>query len=796
MPYLEIKLGPDTLLLRFVGRIDYVFGRLPRADVQLRDMKVSRLHTQCFIDSRGNAFVRDLGSSGGTFINNQRLRRGVVAPLTNGVKFRTGDAKITFYDAEPPVNAIEPPGQSDPRGLIRTNHRERYFEAEATVLAMNKVDPETQSGPAEPPPELNPADFADRPGDVVEKIPESLPEAKPSAKAPSGVVAPPKPAAPGKPPTAQAKPANAPAKPVTHRPSGIVEAPWEKPVPAAQNKDKRVTIPPPTRGGAKPPSQPPMQTAEIDEMGKFHAPQAQSSAPARPAPARPASQKGPSPVQPRQPAPVPFDDDLDATGNTSREPVVPDSGAFRPPPPITGAMPAPVEEDEPKQRVGLPTVRLERPAILERQRQIEQEEAEQAAAVRIPTASVRPDAKPQPVPADEAEPAPQIGVAPANREVVGVSHELGDDVGDEQVVEEDLTDDQIHEYLGGSGPASAGFGEIDFGDKGAPADTPEPDEVRFGSAAQVGLGSDADIDLDDEAPAQEVAPAAPMAEEAPAEEVPAEQNRVEDAVVPATPVEAAPVPEVTTSMLGNTTAVKEEAVEESDETTGAPADVPTYDDHGTPPPPTREGATEDRTFKPRKTRKLMKRRKDTAKITDRSNPTPLPEGAKTGHIPLPAEGVALPGAKTMFIPKPDDAKIGRPSQVEHPTGKPRAIPENRERKTLQDMAEGPGGDTVAMPPALMKQLQDELRKPKAPPPPTIGDNPTVKLTDGDDEDEFVLDEDYAFFTPPPATRKAREAAMKLEESDLINANDFTDESGSLPPDKKAASKEDPDTLVD
>ena len=60
----------------------------------------------------------------------------------------------------------------------------------------------------------------------------------------------------------------------------------------------------------------------------------------------------------------------------------------------------------------------------------------------------------------------------------------------------------------------------------------------------------------------------------------------------------------------------------------------------------------------------------------------------------------------------------------------------------------------------------------------------------------MLDEDYAFFTPPPATRKARDAAAKLEQGDLINANDFSKETDNLPPDKKAASKDDPDTLVD
>lgn len=727
MPYLEIKLGPDTMLLRFVGRIDYVFGRLPRADVQLRDMKVSRLHTQVFIDSRGNAFMRDLGSSGGTFIGNQRLRKGVIAPLVDGTKFRIGDSRLTFYDAEPPVNAIEPPGHSMPRGLIRTNARERFFEAEATVLAMDKVDPETQSGPAEPPPEINPADFADNPKDLEQKPPQ--PQAQPRI--------------PGK-----------------KRITGIVEAPWEKPGTAAvePGKEKRVTIPPPTRGGkpgAKAP--PPMQTAEIDEMGQFHAPDA--LAPSNPAPARPAPRPV-SPLPPRAPQPEPI---LDETGVTSREPAIPEPVAFRPPPPIAGDLP-PAEEDEPRPRVGMPTVRLERPALQDRQQQIEQEEAEEAALLKIPTAAVKPDAPPIP---DEAEPAPMIG-APAPR-------------GDTPVAadEEELTDDQITEYLGGS--ISGRYGDVNFGDGDGGGEASEElveDEVSFGgAAARLDLKDDSEIDL-----ADEVEEAAPPAEE-PAE-VPAEEPAAE-------PAEAEPrdEPGVNTSMLGGTTAISEEAVEEA---IAAGDPVPEYE-HSTPLPPTREGATPDRTFKPRKTRKLMKRQRDTGKITDKKHPTPLPQGANTVHVPPPEfDQPVVAGSKTMFIPKPSEI-----AQPERPTGKPKAVPENRERKTLDDMAEGPGGDTVAMPPSMMKQLQEELKRKEEPP--TIGDNPTVKTvgTEDEEEDEFVLDEDYAFFTPPPPTRQARDAAAKAgKESDVINANDFLGEAEKLPGDRKAASKDDPETLVE
>ena len=195
MPYLEIRLGPDTLLLRFVGRIDFVFGRLPKADIQLRDMKVSRLHTQVFIDSHGAAYVRDLGSSGGTGYNNKKLPKGVVAPLVDGVKIRVGESRVTYYDSEPPVNAIDPPGISSPRGLIRTNERPRVFEADATVIAAEKVSKDTASGPAEAPPIVRPEDFT-----------EDAQTMQPSKK----------------------QPAASSSASQKRKDTGIVEAPWEK----------------------------------------------------------------------------------------------------------------------------------------------------------------------------------------------------------------------------------------------------------------------------------------------------------------------------------------------------------------------------------------------------------------------------------------------------------------------------------------------------------------------------------------------------------------------------------------
>lgn len=801
MPYLEIKLGPDTLLVPFIGRIDYVMGRLPKADIQLRDMKVSRLHTQVFIDSRGRAFVRDLGSSGGTVLNTTKLRSGAIAPLVMGTKIRIGDAKITFYDQDPPVNATKPPSKSDPRGLIRTNHRERTFHAEATVLAADKVSAETENGPAEAPPEIDPMVFADGP-----MAPSGAQPAAPSAGARP---------VPGKPPVQTQKPA--PKK----RDTGIVEAPWES---ADSNRgqaakgDKRVTIPPPTRGGAKPPAgkvPPPMQSAEIDETGQFHEAMPAPGAPTMyvPPPKPPAGK--PSPLPPRQAAPAEnagtaaFRNARPAQSPSVRAPESPiaepeemeigDAAAAFVPPPPPPSRPQAVEVEEDRPGTGMPTVKLDRAALLAR-RAAEEAEAqrEESEAPRIPTASVRPDARPAPAPEDE-EPAPRIGLAPGERPPAPAMDDLIEDVKGQaeqevaqksesgQDVEDSLTDEQIAVYLGGS--ASGRFDAVDFGE-GEPGKSEPDDENEVAIRSKVAAAAQEDLDLDDLPPL----PARPTA--APAEP-PTTDAGAETAAEPA---------HVNTSMLGQTTAIREEPVAEITEP------VPEYkaadQETETPPPPSRTGAVADQGFrKPHKTRKLMKRRTD--KITDRTQ-SEAAEARPTEMIPpdqpAPGEAVIGGGAKTIFIPKPADARPGR-------GGKPSAPVDGDDDDTsrapvqgkkVDELGFGPGGDTVALPPDMMKQLRAELAakdkpgQPEKPPAkPTIGESPTVKRPpeDGDDE-EFILDDNYAFFTPPPPTRKAAAQAAKAAQDDLIDANDFNAEAEKLPPEKRAKQSGDPDTIVD
>lgn len=64
-------------------------GRSPAADLVIADAQVSWTHATVWQD-QGRVFVRDLGSSNGTFVNDRRLASGEAAPFEIGDRVRLG----------------------------------------------------------------------------------------------------------------------------------------------------------------------------------------------------------------------------------------------------------------------------------------------------------------------------------------------------------------------------------------------------------------------------------------------------------------------------------------------------------------------------------------------------------------------------------------------------------------------------------------------------------------------------------------------------------------------------------
>ena len=77
----------------WIGRGGLI-GRGPRCQLVIRDPSVSREHARLYF-SQGRWFIQDMGSSSGTFINEQRVKNAI---LRDGVTIRLGRSTFTFHE--------------------------------------------------------------------------------------------------------------------------------------------------------------------------------------------------------------------------------------------------------------------------------------------------------------------------------------------------------------------------------------------------------------------------------------------------------------------------------------------------------------------------------------------------------------------------------------------------------------------------------------------------------------------------------------------------------------------------
>ncbi len=93
-PFGATQLGPNITML----------GRTPDNQVVVNDNKASSRHAE--IRSQGQEYsITDLGSTNGTFVNEQQLSPNMPRPLQSGDRVRIGDTTYTFEtrDTQPPV---------------------------------------------------------------------------------------------------------------------------------------------------------------------------------------------------------------------------------------------------------------------------------------------------------------------------------------------------------------------------------------------------------------------------------------------------------------------------------------------------------------------------------------------------------------------------------------------------------------------------------------------------------------------------------------------------------------------
>ncbi|MEX2144073.1 MAG: FHA domain-containing protein [Anaerolineales bacterium] len=93
---LTIKAGPTPGQQSGLEGRSFLMGRDPSCDLVLNDVEVSRRHARLIAQSGGYA-IEDLGSTNGTYVNEQRIK--TVVPLQPGATIRLGDHVTLLYEA-------------------------------------------------------------------------------------------------------------------------------------------------------------------------------------------------------------------------------------------------------------------------------------------------------------------------------------------------------------------------------------------------------------------------------------------------------------------------------------------------------------------------------------------------------------------------------------------------------------------------------------------------------------------------------------------------------------------------
>jgi diguanylate cyclase (GGDEF)-like protein len=87
IPGAMIRLSPEGARL----------GRSSDSSVRIPELSVSRHHAAISVDDRGSAWITDLGSTNGTFLNNRRLAPHHAARLDDGDRIQLGSSFVVKY---------------------------------------------------------------------------------------------------------------------------------------------------------------------------------------------------------------------------------------------------------------------------------------------------------------------------------------------------------------------------------------------------------------------------------------------------------------------------------------------------------------------------------------------------------------------------------------------------------------------------------------------------------------------------------------------------------------------------
>src|SRR3990167_6130084 len=133
MPVVNVKNGPNKGKSFDISESIITLGRDEKATIRILDQGVSRQHSEIF--RLGDmCFIRDLGSTNGTFLNNNKIQEEM---LCNGDQVTIGTTVLVFEDAAAaPANAPAP--ESAPKVEMEDEKEEKEFNTTTVTLAVAK----------------------------------------------------------------------------------------------------------------------------------------------------------------------------------------------------------------------------------------------------------------------------------------------------------------------------------------------------------------------------------------------------------------------------------------------------------------------------------------------------------------------------------------------------------------------------------------------------------------------------------------------------------------------------------
>lgn len=149
--FLDVRLNNGPVTRRVLTESHVILGRLPDVQVVLDHHTVSRRHAEMFCDPFGRWWIRDLGSTNGTLVNDEPVTEHVLSP---GDRVAVGDFNIAFsrehHDGARPEPVSAPVEFEKPTNIstlldyepprIAAEHLRTLLEWSRRLIDMNSAE--------------------------------------------------------------------------------------------------------------------------------------------------------------------------------------------------------------------------------------------------------------------------------------------------------------------------------------------------------------------------------------------------------------------------------------------------------------------------------------------------------------------------------------------------------------------------------------------------------------------------------------------------------------------------------